>query len=121
MADEITASCSLQFAKGNAAPPRVRSNDFKITVTGTDYTHKTQNVGTSAEALNLGEIGTPGMMWAHNLDGTNFVEFGYDDGGFKPTVKLLAGDYCLFQHTQAAPQVKADTGAVEIEYFLVEA
>jgi len=121
MADELTITTQLVFEKGNTKVRR-GSKDVTIDVTGTDMIHATQAVGNaSAENVAKGEITTPGYMWVKNLDGTNFVQIGYDDSGFKPTVKLLAGEEALFRCAQTTPQAQADTAAVNIEYIIVEA
>jgi hypothetical protein len=54
------------------------------------------------------------------LDATNYVQIGYDDTGFKPTIKLKAGEYCVCRLGQDAPYAQADTGAVDLEYILIE-
>jgi len=119
MANEITYNIFFEVEKGGAKFTRATGSQ-NITVSGDHIAAGTQNVGTSAEALEKGGITTTGMLYIHNLDGTNFVEVGYDDTGFKPTVKVKAGEYAAFRLTQSTPQVKADTAAVNIEYILVE-
>ncbi len=121
MANEITLRFHMAHTKTGAGSESWTPAQQTVTLTGANYVKRTQEVGTSAEAIAQGEIGTPGYMLVRNLDDTNFVEIGYDDSGFKPTVKLLAGEYALFRHTQATPQAKADTAAVDIEYYLLEA
>jgi len=122
MANELTLKVFMKFAPGTIQPPQVAPSSFQIDVTGTDYTMATQNIGTSAEAVAQGDVGTPGYILVHNLDSTNFVEFGYDDSGFKPTVEVPATGWALFKVSTSAAtlQAKADTAAVNIEYFLVE-
>jgi len=122
MANEITANVSVSFDKSPTIKIDVQPDEFQITVAGADYTWKTQLVGTSAEALDLGEIGTPGLVVIRNTDTSNFVLFGHDDSGFKDDVKLLAsGKWNLFYCSQAVPQVKADTASCLIEYCVIEA
>ena len=120
MADEITLSASFKVEKGGASFAR-STGALQVDMSGSHIAAGTQAVGTSAEALEKGDITTPGLLYIKNMDGTNFVEVGYDDTGFKPTVKILAGEWAIFRLTQTTPQVKADTGACNIEYILVEA
>lgn len=121
MANEIKMEVYLEFDDGGGMEAvKCQPGVVNVDVTGGDYVYRKQNIGTSAENLAQGEIGTPGYMIAHNLDGANYVEIGYDDSGFKPTVRLNAGEWALFRHTQATPQAKADTSACDIEYLLVE-
>ncbi len=120
MAD-LTYRLQIAFSKGNVEMARVVTTQ-DVTVAGDYALHDVQAVGfAAAEALRLGEITTPGFCLFHNTDATNFVEIGYDDTGFKPTVKVLAGEWALFRLTQAAPQAKADTASVDLEYYMIEA
>ena len=121
MADELTIKTEMSFLKSPTTQVQLQPDEFTIDVTGGDFNYQTQSIATSAEAIALGDIGTPGYMIVHNTDPTNYVEIGYDDTGFKPTVKLLAGEWALFRHTQATPQAKANSGACVIEYLLIEA
>lgn len=59
MANEITVTAALTFVKGaiNASFAKVLQN---FTVTGRDYVHRTQAIGSSEEAVNLGELSTLG-------------------------------------------------------------
>lgn len=121
MADEITLTFGLSMLKATAGQVDRNPDQQSVTMTGTDFVHNTQNIATSAEALAKGDITTPGYCMFHNLDGTNYVEIGYDDTGFKPTVRLNAGEWAMFRCTQAAPQAQANTAAVNLEYIILEA
>lgn len=120
MADELTLQATAQYSKNGAKFSRIPAA-FSVDVAGDHVASGTQEVGTSAENLEKGDITTSGYLLIHNLDGTNFVEVGYDDSGFKNVVKLLAGEWALFRSAQATLQVKADTAACDIEYYLFEA
>lgn len=123
MAGELTFSLFMKFNPGLVIAQQQSSGTITADVTGNEYTRMTQNIGTSAEAVVQGSVGTPGYILVHNLDTTNFVELGYDDTGFKPTVKVPASGWAFFYVSAAAAtlQAKADTGACDIEYFLLEA
>ena len=55
------------------------------------------------------------------MDATNYVEIGYDDSGFKNMIKLKAGEqFGPVRLGQNAPYAQADTGAVDLEYVLIE-
>jgi hypothetical protein len=122
MANEVTYQVSLEFQNGGAVPMvRPSAKRFDLD-SDSKYQFRRQIVGTSAEALDLGDVTTPGMIIVHNCDETNFVQFGHDDTGFVAgDVKLPAGHWNMFHMNQAAPYVKADTADVEIEYLLLEA
>lgn len=120
MADELEFKITnFTFEKGGVKVERAPGS-VDVTITGDHAIHKTQEIGTSAENLDKGEITTPGYGLFHNLDGTNFVEIGYDDTGFKPTVKIESGEWALFRLAQATPQAKADTAACDLEFILIE-
>lgn len=118
MANEITASVSLKFSKGGKTAS-VSKQGIQLTMSGTDYTRHTQTIGTSEEALVLGDVGTLGLMVVTNLDATNFVSIRPATGGTN-TIKIKAGETQMFRLATAAPFAIADTGAVEIEVLLLE-
>ncbi len=119
MANEITATGTLSFAKGNVATTGITRSGQQFNVSGDDYTRKTQTVGTAAEVLVLGEVGTPGWFLIYNMDATNFVEV-LDSTGGAVTLKIKAGEFACGRFGCAAPAVKADTAPVNIEYIVIE-
>jgi hypothetical protein len=122
MADEITMQVYLTFDKNGIAAFDIDSGNVSVDVTGNNAVYNIQDVGTSAENLVVGDVGTAGFIIAHNLDATNFVEIGYDDTGFVSCTKLKAGEWQLFRMSDSAstPQAKFDTGAGMLEYYLIE-
>lgn len=120
MADELTVTGSIAYSK-NGLSFNYGAPILTVDVSGDHVASGTQEVGTSAEPLEKGDITTPGWLFIQNLDSTNYIEVGYDDTGFKPTVRVNAGEWACFRVTQATPQVKADTGACDVAYWLFEA
>lgn len=124
MADEITLSIALDFIKGvrktNTLGMGVTA--LEIDVAGTDFIGpKTQTIGTTAEAIDVGDIGTTGYFVVKNLDATNYVDFSratFTSGG--GTVRLKAGDAAVFRFASNTPYALADTAAVEIVYLMIE-
>jgi hypothetical protein len=120
MADELKITGQLWFTKGGIKI-NLGTRDHFVTVSGDHAIHKSQEIGTSAEALDIGEITTVGYCWFRNMDSTNFVEIGYDDTGFKNLIKLKAGEECgPVRLGQGAPYALADTAAVDLEYVIIE-
>jgi len=121
MAAELTKTVALSFAKGNVAAHSFSEASKTVTVSGTDYIHTTQNVGTAEEALGLGDLGSLGWAMFKNLDSTNFVSIKTATSGVAFT-KLKAGESCVFRFGSGvtAPFVIADTAPVAIEYMIVE-
>jgi hypothetical protein len=118
MANEITMSGSLDFSK-NDVVDSLSFSGLQIDVTGVKIARQVQEVAITEEALNLGDIGTPGYILVRNMDDTNYMEFMAGTGETE-TVKLKAGEWALFRFTSADPFVIADTAVVNIEYLLIE-
>lgn len=119
MANELTLAASLKFVKGSTNVSFSKSG-IQLDVSGKNYTHKTQTVGTSEEALSLGDVTTPGYILVYNKDATNFVSVRSGTGAAN-LVKVPAGGVALFNCEASAPYAIANTAAVDIEYLLVEA
>ncbi len=118
MADELTVTASVKFTKGNVDMTMVQTA-FTPDVAGTLYVRGVQNVGTSEEALDMGNVTSPGWAYFRNLDASNFVEI-RPATGETDLVRLLAGESCCFRFIATAPFVLADTGNVDLEYLIVE-
>lgn len=125
MADELTLDFYMKFLKGTMREELMNPGSITIDVAGTFYLKHIKNIGTSAETLDIGDITTPGYIIAHNMNaaGGNFIELGYDSTGFVPCVKIRAISWCCWEIPAAGvvPQAKADTGASNLQYFVVEA
>lgn len=119
MANELTLNASLNFTKGTRKVLISKAN-IQVDVAGTDFVHMTQTIGTSAEALDLGDITTPGYIFIFNRDTTNFIEV-RDGASGADVVKVGPGKVALFELATATPNAIADTAAVEVEYVIIEA
>lgn len=121
-ASEATITATLQFAKGNVGAIVLASGAVARDVAGSGYCRNVQAVGTTREAMVLGDAGTGGYVLMHNLDGTNFVDVYPDAAGTDPVLMTLkAKDWALFRLKAAAPFLKADTATCNVEYFLLPA
>lgn len=119
MANEATVTTSLQFKKGSVD---LTLNDAASTfdVSGTKYVRGVQNVGTSEEALDMGDITSPGWCYMRNLDSSNFVQIRAATGD-TAFMRLNAGEHACFRLVATAPFAIADTSALDLEYMIVEA
>jgi len=118
MANEAIVSVSLQFKKGNV--DHTLSDAAKtFDVTGTRYIRAVQNVGTSEEALDMGDITDPGWAYFRNLDSSNYVEIRAATGD-TACIRINAGESCCFRLIATAPFVIANTGAIDLEYMIVQ-
>ena len=119
MANEINVACSLSGSKGGATV--TASGTKTADMAGDQMITNVQIVGTSAEALVLGDVSTIGYVMLKNLDATNFIEVALDSGvSTQKFAKLLAGDIMLFKASTATMYVKADSGACNLQVTAVE-
>lgn len=122
MANELTITASMSFTKGNVAATARSVSALGVTVSGSRLMHHVQAVGTSEEAMVLGEVTSLGYCWMKNLDDTNFVTLKTGTGG-TVVIKLKAGEVALFRFGSGitAPYLIADTASCNLEYLLIEA
>jgi hypothetical protein len=119
MANEAVFTASLQFGKTGVIPTQTFAvSGVSINVAGTNYVRNVQIVGTTKEALLLGDVATPGMCLMHNTDTTNFVDV-YPDNTGGAVIRLKPTEYALFRFAATGPFVKADTASVNLEYLLL--
>ena len=120
MANEGTVKISLSFAKSGVTDS-VDGGTIKFNVAGTSSLHNVQKVGTSEEAITLGDSGAGGYMLLINRDSTNFVEIRQATGA-ADLIRLLAGNIACFRLSPdaTAPFAIADTAACDLEVFLIE-
>lgn len=81
-----------------------------------------QNVGTSEEVINFGDVAANGYCILQNLDAVNYVTYGPESGGAMVVLgKLKPGEVALLR---IAPTVvmraQADTAAVKLDVRLYE-
>lgn len=119
MANELTLSASLSYAKGGRSQSASKTA-LKLDVSGTDHIKLSQTIGTSPEALDIGDITTPGYVFIENKDENNFVEIRHGASG-DDVVKVRAGGIAMFELATATPFAIADTAAVELDITIIEA
>ena len=116
MADEITLVLNATISKA-PLKDNIRPGQIKYTLNGTKGGNPgTVTVGTTEEDIDFGDI-TPGLVFIQNLDSTNFVEFGKNDGGtMKEIGKISAGKVALFELAPGETlRMKADTANVDCQ------
>lgn len=124
MANEIQASASL-IASKNGATVNVQStlsgSASGATMSGDQMLTNVQIVGTSAEAIVVGDVTTVGYVMLKNMDATNFVEIALDSAvSTQVFAKLLAGDFAIFPAKTATMYAKADTANVNLLVTAIE-
>ena len=121
MANELSLTGNLSFAKGRVSAVSMQKVGVQFNVTGTNYARGTQTISTgSFQALNLGGVATPGYLYIQNNDATNFVTIAESTSG-TGCIKIKPGEFALFRCDTTTPAAEADTASVVVEYMLVEA
>lgn len=117
MANELTVTCTLEFLKSGIAA--TESLTKTLTVTGSKYVRGVQAIGTSEEALGIGDLGTLGYCILINRDATNFVEVRMGSSA-ADVIKIKAGEFALFRMAGNTPYMIADTGTCNVEFIIIE-
>lgn len=120
MAAEITASASLQVDNGifDEALSKV---GIHFDWTTHKYTKTIQAIGTSEEAIDLGEVTSLGWIMAVNLDNTNYVELRLGTGASLDMIKLPAkGGLAIFHagSDMSAPFAIANTASCNVAFLI---
>lgn len=112
MANEISATVSLQVRNGNFNLPLLsKSGTFNQTTAG-GYNPGRVLVGTIEEVVAFGDI-TPRWVWLQNLDSTNAVDYGPATGSY--LCRLSPGAVHLIELMPGASlYMKANTAEVAV-------
>ncbi len=122
MANEITITSGLAVVKSNI--------DFttgiatkQATLTGSRYIRNVQAVGTTYEAVTIGDVSSAGYAYFKNLDSTNYVEIGREvSSAFYELVRIDAGMTAgPFKLATTSIFGRANTAAVNLEVTIFEA
>lgn len=80
-----------------------------------------QTIGTAAEALIVGDIGTAGYGAFKNADVTNFVVLSLASDGSAPFATLKPGQIAVLPLSTKVVYAKADTAPVILDYLITSA
>jgi hypothetical protein len=123
MANEISASIGLTFVKGGVTAS-VNNGSFNDDVTGTRKLSTVQVLSTSEEAMQKGEITTPGWFHGKNLS-TTAAEIIHvrQATGAANCISIPAGGEVMFKFASntTAPFFIAASGTPSIAFTLIEA
>ena len=123
MANELSLSgLTVVFAKTGSPSVSFTAGTVTVTVSGTQIMDNVQSVGTSEEAILLGDVATGGYWLVQNLDTTNYVEIRSGTGA-TDLLRLNAGEIALFRTSSdsSAPFAIANTGAVNVRFLMFDA
>jgi hypothetical protein len=118
--DEVTVDAKLTFDDGLDDPEFEQVVGMLANVSSLKTTKVKVSVGTSEEAIPLGECTSPGWAFLKNLDNTNYVEVKTGTGGVI-FGKMLPGEIlCLRLGSGAqAPYWIANSGACMCKGLIV--
>lgn len=115
MAATVTCSMSLEYSKTGTISEVSRSNEFSITPSGQRYQIGAQNIDTSPEAVDIGDVAAGGTLYVKNLGPTNYVQLQVASDG-DPFARLAVGQSACFPVDSGATiYAVAHTAAVDIE------
>jgi hypothetical protein len=118
MANEITLNLKMAVEKSFLVHSE-NPGTFFVDMSGTTAIGGVQSIGTSAEALSIVDVATPGYAYFRNTDSTNFVEIGTGTGTFVPFAKLKKGEACIMRLSTTAPTARANTAAVALQFYIL--
>ena len=123
MADEITITDIINVTKGRLVNRGLSVAGIPITFNGSQYVGQVQTIGTSPEALVMGDVTVPGryVMANNEASGGNSIQIGSNDStGFHPLDELDPGESSSGRLAINTPFAKAIGGSAELEYFILE-
>lgn len=118
MSQEITVSAALRVRNGNLVAD-IHPGALQIDqAAARGPAPGSVNVGTSEEVISFAELATLGWCMIHNLDATNFVDFGPESGGaMVAAIRVEAGEIALFRLVPGTTyRAKADTAACNVVF-----
>ena len=122
MANEITVTMELDLVNGDLERnASVSALQFDQTTGAALW--NTVNVGFAAdEAIVTTELTALGWCFMRNLDSTNYVEWGPDNGGsLVPCGRIEAGEVAMFRLSPAITfRAQANTAAVELDILILD-
>lgn len=118
MANEIAVQMLLRMKISGEDPVEIDTLTQYFDMTGTEYVSGIFSIGTSAETIGKGDVGTWGWVYMKNLDSTNFVEGG--DDADNPSIAMEAGEPFLGRWKATNVSLKADTAACRVQFLGLE-
>jgi hypothetical protein len=119
MATQLTTTVTITYSKNGVSFSEAIVSTTED-LTGGGIASGIASVATSAAAIPLGGVTTPGgVAYFKNLNATNYIEIGFDSSGFVAIAKLLPGQVALIP-LSAAPWAKANTAACLLQYKIMD-
>lgn len=122
MANEIQVSGQLNVAKGNLSAVHAVSGIHTLNAASPAKAAGIAAIGTSQEAVSIGDVATAGWAMFKNLDSTNYLEIGIEiTGTFFPFLKLKAGEAAgPLRLGVNSIYARANTAACKLQYDIYD-
>ena len=93
-----------------------------ITLVGNAAISNIQTIGTTTEALSIGDILTPSYLFVKNQDATNFIQIGLTTAvtAGNAMFKLLPGEWAFIPTRRTVIYALADTSACDLLVIFTE-
>lgn len=119
MADELTTNFSMSYTNGQSRLT-IPAKQLQIDVASQVRASATQTIGTTQEALVMGDVSSAGAAYFLNTDATNYVDIGIDvTGTFYGLIRLRPGQFAFCPRLATnAPFARANTSSVNLEYII---
>lgn len=118
MPNEITLNLGLSVRKGFLVHSE-SPGPITVDLNGSNAAGGVQNIGTSGETLSVTDLSTAGYAFFRNLGPTNFVEIGTGTTTFVAFARLKAGEAAVMRLGTNAPTARANTAAVNLQYYIL--
>lgn len=116
VANEITSIVSVEYDDGTSSSFTLGGNTKTRSQSSVRFNRARVSVGTSEEAIPLGEVGTIGGIWIKNLDSTNYVQIRTGTAGTAfARINALEEYYIPIGSGVTAPYIIADTASCECD------
>lgn len=122
MANEVTISGSLVYEDAEGSEVSLQIEELLNSVGTKKFIRNKISVGTSEEAIPLGEVSSLGWAFFVNCDPSNYIEIRSATGSGNDIIKVLpsrsAGPF-HFGSDVTAPYAVAPTAACLMDYLIV--
>lgn len=120
MSNEVSINATVQYSDSEDSDAVLQVLDLLVTVASKKFTRLKQNVGTSEEALLLGEVTSLGIIVLVNRDPTNFVKVKESSSGIV-IGKLHHGIPMIWPVGSgiSAPYLQSDTAACQVDVLVI--
>lgn len=121
MSEEITVGAELSWSQSGSLET-VSLRGIKLDMSGNQFAHVRQTIGTSEETTLLtGDIAAGGYVLCINRDATNYIEL-RPNTGVADMIKLNPGEIALFRlAADAVPYAIANTSSCDLEFWCLDA